>query len=278
MKISGIAAALVMVLGGCATTSGQADRALSPGAGYVSLGSSFAAGAGIGPLQAGTPERCGRTVNNYASQLARRLQLKLTDVSCGGARTPHILGNWDELAPQIDAVTADTQLVTITIGGNDLNYVGWLFTGACRMGVSMFPGPCREASEPSDADYEALDRSLRAIAVEVKRRAPRARLVFVQYVSLISETGCPLETISPADAAVARRIGERLAAVTRLAAEASGALLLDADSQSRAHTPCAAVPWSNGLSPGYDQTRGAPWHPNAAGHTAIADLLHRLVT
>lgn len=49
--------------------------------------------------------------------------LNLVDVSCGGATTAHILGAWSELAPQIDAVTSDTKLVTVTIGGNDLNYV-----------------------------------------------------------------------------------------------------------------------------------------------------------
>lgn len=277
MKRFGIAAVLLMLLCGCATTAKQPDLTLGPGAGYVSLGSSFAAGAGIGPLQPGTPGRCGRTINNYATQLANRLQLKLTDASCGGATTLHVLGQWDELAPQIDAVTANTQLVTITIGGNDLGYIGWLFAGSCRLGVSTFPGPCREAKVPTDVDYVTLGRNLRAVAAEVKRRAPRARVVFVQYISLISDTPCPWETISPTDAAVARRMSERLAAVTRAAAQASGALVLDTDLQSRAHTPCSALPWSNGLAPDHDMARGAPWHPNAAGHTAIADLLYKLV-
>ena len=44
----------------------------------------------------------------------------------------HVLAPWNELPAQIDAVTPDTRLVTITIGGNDLNYIGNLFmVGRC---------------------------------------------------------------------------------------------------------------------------------------------------
>lgn len=279
MKTPLLAALLALLVSGCAaTTAAEPGRALAPDARYVSLGSSFAAGAGIGPLQTGTPERCARTVSNYATLLAARLKLQLTDASCSGATTEHVLGNWNELAPQIDAVTADTRLVTITVGGNDVGYVGWLFTASCRLGVSVIPGPCREAKEPSDADFARVDQSLRAIAADVRRRAPQARLVFVQYVTLVSPTACPLEVVTPADAAVARQIGVRLAEVTRNAAQASGADVLAVDTASQEHTPCAPMPWANGLGQNYDRTQGAPWHPNAAGHAAIAELLYTMLT
>ena len=111
----------LLALAGCATTLAQQPHSIPPGAQYVSLGSSYAAGAGIGTLVPGTPQRCGRTGNNYARQLAARLHLDLIDASCGGAKTSHTLGPWNELPPQVDAVTPATKLVTITIGGNDLN-------------------------------------------------------------------------------------------------------------------------------------------------------------
>lgn len=56
-------------------------------------------------------------------------------------------------------------------------------------------------------------------------------------------------------------------------ARESGARLLPADELSRDHTPCSPEPWSNGMSAGYDMSPGAPWHPNRAGHAAIADVL-----
>jgi lysophospholipase L1-like esterase len=277
MRPGWLAALLPILLGGCATIAPAPDTGLAEGAEYVSLGSSFAAGAGIGPIQPGTPARCNRTVNNYASLLAERRRLKLVDVSCGGATTAHVLGRWEELPPQIDAVSSATRLVTITIGGNDLGYVGWLFASSCRLGVAARPGPCQTATEPTEATYTELDRNLRAIAAAVRERAPQARLVFIQYVTLLSAQPCERETVASADAAVASRVADRLARITAQAAQASGAEVLASDTLSRPHTPCSPEPWSNGLFQGYDIAAGAPWHPNAAGHAAIAEELAELL-
>ena len=164
---------LILTLAGCAHPA-SLTRDLPQGAEYVAMGSSFAAGAGIGPLQAGTPPRCGRTVNNYASLLAAAHGLTLKDASCGGATTEHILGAWDELPAQIEAVSADTRLVTITVGGNDLGLVGTLFGGSCRAGVKSRPGQCQSVPVPTEADYAALEQRMVDIANEVQRRAPQA--------------------------------------------------------------------------------------------------------
>lgn len=237
------------------------------------MGSSYAAGAGIGPLQPGSPERCQRTTNNYPSLLAQRLQLQLTDVSCGGATTAHLLSAWNELPAQLDAVTGETRLVTVTIGGNDINYMGALFGGSCRAGVVARPGPCPPPVHPDAAQYQRLEDSLTRIAQEVRRRAPRATLVFVQYLSAVPETPCAATAITPDDAANGRGIGRRLAEVTARVAAAQAALLLAADEMSRDHTACGAEPWSHGLHEGYDARQGTPWHPAPAGHQAIAESL-----
>src|SRR5690348_15938455 len=100
--MKGMLAGGLLALAGCATTTAQQPHTVSPGARYVSLGSSYAAGAGIGRLVPGTPQRCGRTENNYAHLLAARMHLELVDVSCGGATTAHILGPWNELPAQLD--------------------------------------------------------------------------------------------------------------------------------------------------------------------------------
>jgi lysophospholipase L1-like esterase len=240
------------------------------------LGSSFAAGAGIGPTRPGTPERCGRTTNNYASLLAKNLNLSLDDRGCGGATTEHVLGPWNEVPAQIDAVTPDTQLITLTIGGNDLNYIGELFGASCTPGGKSLIRPtetCREAILPEPANYVRTEQNLRAIATEVRRRAPSAILVFVQYVSLVPEAPCDAIPLSDGSAATAREIASKLAAITKKVAQESGAVLLPADELSRTHTPCDAQPWATGLPPDYDRSASAPWHPNAAGHAAIADAL-----
>jgi lysophospholipase L1-like esterase len=264
----------------CACTQVQEATKLPPGSRYVSLGSSFAAGAGIGPIRPGTPERCGRTTNNYASLLAEKLELTLDDQGCGGAKTEHVLGPWNEVPAQIDAVTSDTKLVTITIGGNDLNYVGSLFAASCSPDGRSLIRPtasCGSATSPGAAGYARAEENLRAIAAAVRLRAPQAILVFVQYVTLVPESRCNAIPLSADAAATTREIGKQLASITERVAEESEAILLPADQLSRSHTPCDPAPWATGLPPDYDRAMGAPWHPNAAGHAAIAEAIAKRI-
>jgi len=271
-------AALALLLAGCGQKSELASAG-GPLAGgrYVAMGSSFAAGPGIGKLKPGTPPRCGRSFDNYATLLAEDMRMTLFDVTCGGASTAHILGRWNELTAQINAVTADTRLVTVTVGGNDIGYVGYLIGQSCQSRAPMrFRGreiPCTALKAPDEAAYQRLGISLRAIAAGVKRRAPEAQLVFVQYVTLVPETLCADTPLSPQAADTAREIGKRLAQITAQAAQDSAAMLVKADVLSAGHTPCDGAPWSAGHPEASGSITGAPWHPNRAGHAALARVL-----
>lgn len=282
MKRLALPFAALLACGSCATVPAS-DAAVQSGARYVAMGSSFAAGAGIGPLKQGSPERCGRTTNNYAALLAADLGLDLVDASCGGATTAHLLGRWNELPAQLDAVTADTRLVTITVGGNDLDYMGLLFTASCDPAVGMmFDGqrvPCQPVAPPmpSEADYEQLEAALAAIANRVRMAAPEAMVIFVQYVSLVPEQLCDATPLDADDGIRARHLAARLAEVTAGAAEQTGALVLPADTLSASHTACDTEAWSRGF-PADPEVPGAPWHPTAAGHAAIAAELARILS
>ena len=59
----------------------EAVVTLAPGAKYVALGSSFAAGPGIAEQLGG----CGRSDRNYSHLIAEELGLTLNNVSCSGA-------------------------------------------------------------------------------------------------------------------------------------------------------------------------------------------------
>jgi lysophospholipase L1-like esterase len=269
-------AAGLLVLSGCATAGQKTSTIVQPGQRYVAMGSSYAAGAGIGPLVPATPPRCGRTQNNYAHLLAARMGLDLVDASCGGATTAHILGPWNELPPQLDAVTPDTRLVTLTIGGNDLNYVRNLMIATCGKAPGMMPSAgraCPAPTWPLDSDYATLGEQLRQIAREVRRRAPQAKLVFVDYLRIVPEAGgCTGLPLDETQMAAARQAFSRMAEVTARSAAAEGAMLLSAGELSREHDACSATPWSAG-HPG----KPASWHPTAAGHAAIADALAELL-
>jgi hypothetical protein len=151
------------------TSAAYAQSAPPPAGGkYVAMGSSFAAGPGIAPAADNPGNRCRRSAQNYAHQLARRHNLSLVDVSCGGSTTEHLLGPWNELAPELDAVDVDTLLVTVTTGGNDLGYLGGLAAMSCvnvAAQTSKAPQtPCGAVPPlPDDKTYAAMEMRFRKV-------------------------------------------------------------------------------------------------------------------
>lgn len=266
-----LAAALML---SCAALAQAAD----PSAAYVAMGSSFAAGPGLLPYAPDASPRCARSLANYARQLASLRGLRLDDVSCSAATTRALLEPWDELPAQIDALGADTRLVTVTIGGNDVGYIGGLLAASCTQLAAQGRVPasrCRAVTPPGEAEFEALARSLRELAVAVRARSPRATLVFVDYVTVLPPAGlCEAMPLPEADADLARRTAARLRALTAAAAREVGALLLPASRLSAQHHACAAEPWTWGYPA---PTGGAPYHPNALAMAALARALDEIL-
>jgi hypothetical protein len=251
------------------------------GAKYVAMGSSFAAGPGIAPSADNPPNRCARSEGNYAHQLARRHGLALVDVSCSGSTTAHLLGPWNELAPQLDAVDADTALVTMTTGGNDLGYLVGLSAMSCR-NVAAQTGKAPSCGAlpplPGDETYAGLETRLRQVIAEVHRRAPGARLVIVDYVTILPPAGvCAAVPLSEAQADSSRAIARRLDDITVRVARQTGTELIAASKITEGHDACAKDAWLNGYpSPGVPVERTF-YHPRLAATTAIANALDQQI-
>ncbi len=275
-----------LLLASCATVPNTTSSALPVGARYVAMGSSYASGPGVTHAADARDPRCTRSNDNYAHQLARRLQLELVDVSCGGATTKHVLEGWSELPPQIDALTPDTALVTVTIGGNDLGYIGRLFAASCEGAPSeatkaVCAGMRARAgtgaplpAEPDVPTWSAAEAGLSAIAAEVHSRSPHARLVFVEYLAAVPNGAlCATLPLSPAGAQLARDTAGRLARLTEAVAKRSGAEVLPVTRLSRGHDACSKEPWVTGFIPATPGGTFVPYHPNLAGMTAVANAL-----
>src|ERR1700761_4308937 len=192
-----IAAIVVLVAIGAGYLFYQSRGALDGNPEYVALGSSFASGPGITTQVPGSSYPCGRSVDNYAHQLARIEHLSLVDMTCNGATTENILRHGQFFQPkQIDAVGPTTKLVTVTIGGNDVDYMRNMIALHCSRSsqdVSAWQrmsGLCKPLS-PSviEAEFGPLPANLREVASEVHARAPHARLVFLPYLSVLPPAG-----------------------------------------------------------------------------------------
>ena len=109
---------------------------------YVAMGDSFSSGEGVPPFEAGTDtgsNKCHRSSAAYPRLLEKDWNLDLGPadfVACSGATTGNVLnGQWNEPA-QIDALSEDTEVATIMIGGNNVGFKA--FATACTIGSCDF--------------------------------------------------------------------------------------------------------------------------------------------
>ena len=263
MTLLAIGIALVLV---------QGRRAPEGDPVYVAMGSSFAAGIGLGPRVPGSPILCMRTINSYPRQLARLLDMPIVDVTSSGATTRHVLhgGQYFQRA-QIDALGPDTRLVTLTCGGNDIGYVGDLSFLAARQTKTLLGWLLRRLwrgpKSAQQRDYDRLREDIIAVVAQVRRRSPGARMVLLTYPTILPPSGtCDCLGLSAAEVAAMREVGQSLADATKAAATESGALLVDIQQLSAEHHACASAPWVNG----WHKPAGTRFHPTLSGAREIA--------
>lgn len=245
---------------------------------YVALGSSMAAGPGIRPTAPGAPWGSGRSARNYPHLLAERCQLDLVDITFSGATTAHVLADRQRGAPpQIAALDGSESLVTVTIGGNDVGYVPLLMASALPRWTWRIPLLAGRISELLDRDSRdralaAVYDSLCAVGAALRERAPGARVLFVDYLTILPPAGTPAAPISEADADLGRHVAATLERLTADAAKATGCDVVRAAAASDSHHAWSREPWTT--KPGVPlPRRAAPLHPNAAGMRAVAELI-----
>ena len=252
---------------------------LPEGAEYVALGSSYAAGPGLRNRVPGSPRRAGRSTHNYAHLLADRLRLRLTDVTFSGATIAQIIGREPgaTAVPQLDAVTSDTRLVTLTGGGNDLGYIGYLvMTSLPSLIRAVSGGNKRLAELTDDAELErktsVLGDDLIALVNGIRARAPKATIAITDYLSLLppaNAVGAP--PLRREDAERGRRYWNQVNLILRQAAARSGVVFADVSTASATHHGWSSEPWTERFV--LFGGKAAPYHPTRAGMTAVADAL-----
>lgn len=235
---------------------------------YVALGSSFAAGIGLGTRAPDSPVQCMRTTSGYPSLVAHATGLRLVDMSCSGSTTTHILqGGQLLLSPQLAAVGPKTKLVTITSGGNDVGYIGDLMAASGQMGRlgAWWAGP----PQPVEArPFAAVSQNFERIVAQIRHVAPKAKVVFVSYPAILPMSGnCKATGVNDQQAQISRDVARQLATITKQAAAKAGAAYVDMATASMGHDVCSSKPWTNGAI----AEQGTAFHPNAAGAAAVAE-------
>jgi lysophospholipase L1-like esterase len=233
---------------------------------YVSLGDSYSAGQGL----PGQIQPCGRAPGAYPALVAQRAGLIASFHACNGATTADVLD--EEQAPgtgrQIDAVTAEADIVTISIGGNDIGF------SPVMTDCVLASLPCTRLADQVNAALATLAPRLVAVYGAIRARAPHARLLVVGYPQLVVDPGaattgsCAGLTVD--ESRFVRQEGDALNAVIRTAAATAGATYVDTAGPFAGHEACTAQPWMAGVN--LSDVAGS-FHPNAAGQDELARLV-----
>jgi hypothetical protein len=128
---------------------------------YVALGDSFSSGEGAPAFDYRTDidgtNECHRSVYSYPELLAKDpdLNLGLTNfVACSGAVVDNLQinksGQHNE-PTQFNSLSSDTKIVTLTIGGNNVGFAGYMFTcqHMCGPGTSAYDTTMNNINDPA---------------------------------------------------------------------------------------------------------------------------------
>ena len=306
-----VAVSLALALAGCSGSPGAAPagaaksnakartqatpspRSLSP---YVALGDSYTSGSGI-PDQVGKPSGCDRSSRDYPALVAASLRItaaQVHDVSCSGATIADLSAaqsTHDGTNPaQLTALSDATGLVTVGIGGNDVDFAGVLSRCVERdllpalINSSSGLAPCRAYYTSGGVDQiqgkiQTAAVGLSAVLAQIKHRAPKARVYVIGYPALVPSSGTSCAHtlgITEGDVAFLHDEELRLNSMLEQSAQADGAVYVDTYAPSTGHDACSSSSgrWIEPLIP---TSPAVPLHPNAHGEQGMADAVVRAI-
>jgi lysophospholipase L1-like esterase len=242
---------------GCALENFDSHQQSLVGGNYVAQGDSYASGTGTREYY---DAACQRSNHSYAKQLAAQEGMTLAHVACSGARIPDVRAN------QLGALSAATDLVTISIGGNDAG-----FSGVITQCALPWPFTCTgNITNARNFITNTLPGQLDALYTEIETRAPNAQVIVVGYPRLFNGEECNFGArISPGEQSALNGVADLLATKTAALAAAHGFSFVDVRTPFNTHRICDDVEWLNGLS----NPIGESYHPNRLGHDSFTDLI-----
>lgn len=301
----------------CDDSNDQADVFLVPTAGtggsgqgnfqYVAMGDSYSSGEGVPPYEQGTDSEgvneCHRSESAYPSyvhspdtlipyKLRARTEVGVAwdFIACSGATTENVRSGGQfqqgESASQVDQgkLNAATDLVSITIGGNDAGFATVLRYCAAHACLSSTfrPFDDRPFSEWLPDKIDSVEPEVAAALTDVRTAAPNALVAVLGYPHVFPDTeleqSCPQLAVpyGGGEQAFLNDIADQLNGVISSAAASSDSSFVDMVSHFWNHEVCAqGGEWIYGPSAPFDAIdyRGI-FHPNLYGQFEYATPLN----
>ncbi|MGV9710755.1 SGNH/GDSL hydrolase family protein [Gordonia sp. NPDC003424] len=246
---------------------------------YVAMGDSRASGGFFTP----TPDYflgCKRSAFNYPTLVAAMtLPRQFIDTSCAGAVASNLYSSgqptrFGTKPPQVWLVPRDAQVVTVSIGGNDMRWGAIL--GRCTTApfTDRFCRSNRQLAAESRWRIGLMESRVTPALKAIRRKAPNAQIIVVGIGGFMGDHGCwPMVPISDPDVRWMNGVFDRANDALRRATNKVDGTFVDANRLSAGHDPCNFVnPWyESSLSNG---SIAYPYHINQAGAIAIAMMVN----
>ena len=307
----GVAAALSLALFGLTTAVAPTQASAATTFQYVNMGDSLSAGEGTYTYGDGSTNKpgtnmCHRSPDAYSAKFAASsiTSYALKNVACSGATTRELTGSFNPNAsgiydageaPQVQALSSATRLVTISIGINDLGLVG--FAANCYL-VHSSDATFKEEDAcftgiPQRSDYKnnlaALPGKLATAYNAIRSHAPNALVAVLTYPQVYPTTftgfcetfpnGLLSQAVlvtSQAMLNTARSVVHQLNSTIKTeVAKHANFIVVDEENALAGHDMCASTPWANHVNVSLVNQAAEPesLHPNISGYGAIANLL-----
>ncbi|MGF1647682.1 MAG: SGNH/GDSL hydrolase family protein [Kineosporiaceae bacterium] len=251
-RIRAVLAGGVAVVAAVAGFAAPAAAAAEP-VDYVALGDSYSAGLGARSYDPASGD-CSRSSNAYpAMWAAANAPATFAFVACSGATTS------DVRSEQLSALTDATDLVTLTVGGNDVGFAPILAT--CVIGTDA---ACDGGLDTAAFLIDTwLPGALAGLYADISAAAPGASVVVVGYPRLFDPAARSIGKLEPDEQRRMNELAERLNDRTEAAATQAGFRFVSVEDSFATHGVGAPEPWVIGLTLRLNES----FHPNAAGQS-----------
>jgi lysophospholipase L1-like esterase len=220
---------------------------------YVALGDSYASGLGAGDY--GDSGGCKRSANAAPVLWANSHSPAAFEfAACSGAVTDDVLNG------QLAAVTPDTELVSIAIGGNDAGFADVMTD--CNLGSD---DSCVSRNQEAQAFAQSeLPGRLANVYSAISAAAPNAQVIVLGYPHIYQLGGECSVGLSETKRAAINQSADVLADVTSAAASSAGFTFVDARNLFAGHEICASGErWLHSITFPIEES----YHPTTGGQS-----------
>jgi lysophospholipase L1-like esterase len=251
------------LLGAVLTTAVLAAWALPAVAaaqpGYVALGDSYSSGVGTRTYyNDGTS--CQRSPDAYGPLIAAARGYALSFQACSGAKTTDVNSN------QLGTLSSSTNLVTITIGGNDAGFSNVI------LNCAAYYFTCDSSINSANSFIQnQLPGLLNTTYGLIRSHAPNAHVVVLGYPHLFTTSGqtCNFNLLTSSHEQRLNQTADLLDGVISSQSSAHHFSYVDPRNAFLPHEVCSSSEWLNGQSNPLSES----YHPNISGQADFTTLV-----